>query len=89
MKSDEFKILLDRHYATAYEDFCSDAKEAYPKMDFDSFKIPTATESSLLSTSSEDVNVVDNASTDTAQDATDVSKDNPNSGGIAPSGLSQ
>ena len=52
MKSDEFKICLDRHYAAGYEDFRSNAKEAYPEMDFDSFKIPTATESSLLSTSS-------------------------------------
>ena len=47
MKSNEFKIRLDRHYAPGYKDFCSDAKEAYPEMDFDSFEIPTAVESSL------------------------------------------
>ena len=47
MKSNEFKIRLDRHYTASYKDFCSDAKEAYPEMDFDSFEIPTAVESSL------------------------------------------
>ena len=64
MKSDEFKILLDRHYAAGYEDFRSDAKKAYPEMDFDSFKIPTAIESSLLLASIQDVNVMDNTLTE-------------------------
>ena len=58
-------------------------------MDFDSFMIPTATESSLLPTSSEDLNVMDDTSTEPTQDTTDVNKDNPKSGGDAPSGLSQ
>ena len=66
MKLDEFRNCLDRHYTAGYEDFCSDAKEAYLEMDFDSFKIPTAIESSLLPTSSEDVNMGDDASTETA-----------------------
>ena len=61
MKSNEFKIRLDHHYAVGYEDFHSDAKEAYLEMDFDSFKISTTIESSLLPMSSEDVNVVDDA----------------------------
>ena len=39
--------------------------------------------------SSENVNVVDDASTEPTQDATDASKDDPKSGGDAPSGLSQ
>ena len=60
-KSDEYKNRLDSYYAVAYEDFRADAKEAFPDLDFDSLKIPLATESSLLSTSSEDVNVVDDA----------------------------
>ena len=47
MKPDKFKIGLDRHYTVGYEDFHFDAKEAYPKMDFDSFKFPTTVESSL------------------------------------------
>ena len=61
MRSDEFKVRLDRHYVFGYKDFRSDAKEAYLEIDFDSFKIPTTTESSLLLTSSEDINVVDDA----------------------------
>ena len=60
--SNEFKTRLDRHYAAGYEDFRSDAKEAYPGMDFDSFMILTAVDSSLLPTSSEDVNVTEDAS---------------------------
>ena len=60
-KSDEFKNRLDSHYAASYEDFRADAKEAFPELNFDTFKIPLATESSLLATSSEDVNVVDDA----------------------------
>ena len=48
MKSDDFTSRLDQNYAAGYEDFCSDAKEAYPGMDFDSFKVPTTAESSLL-----------------------------------------
>ena len=58
-------------------------------MDFVSFKIPTAIKSSLLPMSSENVNVVDDASTEPTQDATDASKDDPKSGGDAPSGLTQ
>ena len=58
-------------------------------MYFVSFKIPTAIKSSLLLMSSENVNVVDDASTEPTQDATDASKDDPKSGGDAPSGLSQ
>ena len=89
MKSEEFKNRLDRHYIAGYEDFRSNAKEAYPKMDSNSFKITTTVESSLLQTSSEDVNIMDDDSTELVQDATDSSKDDPKSGGNARSGLSQ
>ena len=89
MKSNDFTTRLDRYYASGYEDFCADAKETYPEMDFDSFKIPTAIKSSLLPMSYENVNVVDDASIEPTQDATDASKDDPKSGGDAPSGLSQ
>ncbi|KAL0015485.1 hypothetical protein SO802_002554 [Lithocarpus litseifolius] len=82
MRSAEFKTCLDCHYAASYEDFRADAKEAYLEMDFDSFVIPTAAESSLLPMSSEDVNVVDDATTEMAQD-------DPKSVGDASSGLSQ
>ena len=37
-------------------------------MEFDSFKVPTTTESSLLQMSSEDVNIVKDASTKPAKD---------------------
>ena len=59
-KFDEHKKALDSHYAAGYEDFRADVKERYPKLDFDSFKLPLATENSLLQTSSEDVNILDN-----------------------------
>ena len=67
-RSDEYKNRLDSHYAAGYEDFRVDAKEAYPDLDFSSFKLPLATESSLLQTSSEDVNIMDDANTEVNQD---------------------
>ena len=66
--SDEYKNRLDSHYATGYEDFRADAKETYPDLDFNSFKLPLTTESSLLQTSSEDVNIMDDANTEVNQD---------------------
>ena len=81
-KSDEYKNRLDSHYAAGFEDFRADAKDVFPDLDFDSFKLPLATESSLLQTSSEDVNVMDDANNE-------VSQDDPKSGGNAPSGLSK
>ena len=47
-KSDEYKNHLDSHYAAGCEDFRADAKETFPDLDFDSFKLPLATKSSLL-----------------------------------------
>ena len=47
-KSDEYKNRLDSHYAAGYKDFHADAKEAFPNLNFDSFKLPHTTESSLL-----------------------------------------
>ena len=88
MKSNDYTDRLDQYYAAGYEDFCSDAKEVYPEMDFDSFRIPISVESSLLQKSSEDVNVMDDASTEPAQDTAKLAKDDPKSGGNAPSGLS-
>ena len=67
-KSDEYKNHLDSHYEVGYEDFRADAKEAYPDLDFNSFKLPLATESSLLQTSSEDVNIMDDANTEVTKD---------------------
>ena len=67
-RSDEYKNRLDSHYAAGCEDFRADAKEAYPDLDFSSFKLPLATERSLLQTSSEDVNIMDDANTEVNQD---------------------
>ena len=89
LKSKDFTDRLDWHYVVGFEDFRSDAKEAFLKINFDFFMIPIAAESSLLQTSFEDVNIVDDASTEPTKDAAEASKDNPKSGGNAPSGLSQ
>ena len=86
-KYDGYKNRLDSHYAAGYKDFRADAKEAIPDLDFDSLKIPLATESSILPTSSEDVNVVDDATNKVTQDATAVNKDVPKSGGDAAKGI--
>ena len=79
-KFDEYKKGLDSHDAAGYEDFRVDAKETYPDLDFDSFKLPLATESSLLQTSSKDDNILDDTNNE-------VTQDNSKSGGNAPSGL--
>ena len=46
----------------------ADAKETYPDLDFDSFKLPLANENSLLQTSFEDVNIIDDVNTEVTQD---------------------
>ena len=81
-KSDEYKSRLDNHYAAGYEDFHADAKETFPDLDFDSFKLLLATESSMLQTSSKDVNIMDGASNEVIQG-------DPKSGGNAPNGSSK
>ena len=82
-KSDKYKNRLDSHYAAGYEDFYADANEAYPDLNFDSLKIHLATESSLLPMSSEDVNVVDDATNEVTQDATVASGDEPKLGSLS------
>ena len=79
--SSEFTNLLDKNYTASFEDFRMDALEHYPRMDFNPIKLRVVAKSSLLQTSSEDVNIEDDASTQ-------LKKDDPKSGGIAPSGLS-
>ena len=55
---------LDRNYATGFEDFKMDAIENFPEFDFSSIKLNlAAATSSLIQTSSDDVNVEDDAST--------------------------
>ena len=67
-KFDEYKKGLDSHYAAGYEDFRADATKVYPDLDFNSFKLPLAIESSLLQMSFEDVNIMDDANTEVTQD---------------------
>ena len=78
--SSEFIDLLDRNYAAGFEDFRMDAIEHFSKVDFSPIKLHVVVESSLLQTSSEDINVEDD-------DSTQPAKDNPKFGDIAFNGL--
>ena len=56
--------ILDKNYAAGFEDFRLDAVENFPNLDFSTIKLNLcAATSSLLQTSSEDVNIEDDAST--------------------------
>ena len=62
--SKQFTNLLDKNYAAGFEDFWLDAVENFPNLDFSAIKLNLgAATSSLLQTSSEDVNIKDDAST--------------------------
>ena len=62
--SKQFTDLLDKNYATGFEDFRLDTAENFPNLDFSTIKLNLgAATSSLLQTSSEDVNIEDDAST--------------------------
>ena len=62
--SKQFTDLLDKNYAARFEDFRLDAAEYFLNLDFSVIKLNLgAATSSLLQTSSEDVNIEDNAST--------------------------
>ena len=62
--SKQFTDLLDKNYAAGFEDFRLDAVENFPNIDFSVVKLNLgAATSSLLQTSSEDVNIEDDAST--------------------------
>ena len=62
--SKQFTDLLGKNYAAGFEDFRLDAAENFPNLDFSAIKLNLgATTSSLLQTSSEDVNIEDDAST--------------------------
>ena len=66
--SSEFTDLLDKNYAVGFEDFYMDAMECFPDVDFSLIKLNIGAASSLLQTSSEDINVEDNATTQPAQE---------------------
>ena len=62
--SKQFTDLLDKNYVAGFEDFRLDAAENFPNLDFSVIKLNLgAVTSSLLQTSSEDVNIEDDAST--------------------------
>ena len=62
--SKQFTDLLDKNYTAGFEDFRLDAAENFPNLDFSTIKLNLgAATSSLLQTSSEDVNIEDDAST--------------------------
>ena len=62
--SNEYTKLLDANYAAGFEDFRIEAIENFTEVEFSSIKLTLiAATSSLLQTSSEDVNVEDDATT--------------------------
>ena len=62
--SKQFTDLLDKNYATGFEDFRLDADENFPNLDFSAIKLNLgAATSFLLQKSSEDVNIENDAST--------------------------
>ena len=62
--SKQFTDLLDKNYAAGFEDFRLDTAENFLNLNFSTIKLNLGVvTSSLLQTSSEDVNVEDDAST--------------------------
>ena len=68
--SKQYTVLLDTNYAARFEDFRMDAVENFPNIDFSSIKLNLggAPTSSLLQTSSEDINIEDDTTTQPHQD---------------------
>ena len=68
--SKQYTDLLDTNHAAEFEDFKMDAMENFPNVDFSSIKLNLAgaPTSSRLQTSSEDVNIEDDATTQPCQD---------------------
>ena len=62
--SKQFTDLLDTNYVVDFKDFQMDAIENFPKVNFSSIKLNFAVAtSSLIQTSSNDVNIEDDATT--------------------------
>ena len=65
----QYTDLLYANHAVGFEDFRADAIENFPEVDFSFIKLNLAVAtSSILQTSSKDVNVEDDASTQPPQD---------------------
>ena len=60
--SSEFTDLLLKNYVVGFEDFRMDVIEHFPGVDFSPIKLCVVAERSLLQTSSEDINIQDDAS---------------------------
>ena len=75
--SKQFTDLLDTNYAARFEDFRMDTMKNFPEVDFSSIKINLGVTSSLLQTSSKDVNIEDDATTHPAQDEPNIRDDPP------------
>ena len=76
--SKQFTDLLDTNYAAGFEDFRMDTMENFLEIDFSSIKVNLgATTSSLLQTSSEDINIEDSATNQPARDDLNVGDDPP------------
>ena len=75
--SKQFTDLMDTNYAVGFEDFRMDTMENFPEVDFSFIKLNLggAATSSLIQTSSEDVNIEDDATTQPNQD--DLNADAP------------
>ena len=74
----KFTDLLDTNYTTGFKDFHMDVKENFPEVDFSSIKLNLgAATSSLLQTSSEDINIEDDATTLPTQDKPNIGDDPP------------
>ena len=73
--SKQFTDLLDTNYAARFEDFRMDTMKNFPEVDFSSIKINLGVTSSLLQTSSNDVNIEDVATTHPAQDEPNIGDD--------------
>ena len=67
--SKQYTDLLDANYVAGFDDFRMDAMENFPEVDFSSIKLNlAAATSSLIQTSSEDVNIEGDATTQPAPD---------------------
>ena len=60
---DAYTKLLNENYVAGFEDFRQDAWEAFLGVDFDSIRLRVAAESSIISSTSKDVNIDDDATT--------------------------
>ena len=74
--SNQFTVLLDENYTTGFEEFRMDVEECFSEVDLSSIKINIGAASSLLQTSSKDINIKDDATTQSAQDKPNF-RDNP------------